>query len=77
VPSITAAKTKLIGDLDALGVDYGKQHFNQGAPKPDGSRPGGTAVPTGTYNAKTGKYTWTGPARSWGDRSTGSPACGT
>jgi len=57
VPSITAAKTKLAGDLDALGVDYGKQHFNQGAPKPDGSRPDGTAGPTGTYNAKTGKYT--------------------
>jgi hypothetical protein len=57
VPSIKITKGKLTGDLDALGVDYGNQHFNQGAPKPDGSFPGATAGPTGTYNAKTGQYT--------------------
>jgi hypothetical protein len=59
VPGIKVAKNKLTGDLDALGVDYGKQHFNQGSPKPDGSSPGGTAGPTGTYDAKTGRYSLT------------------
>jgi hypothetical protein len=56
-PTIKAKGKKLKGDLRALGVAYGKQHFNQGAPKPDGSKPSGTAGPTGTYNAKTGEYT--------------------
>ena len=32
-----------------LHVAYGKQQFNQGSPKPDGSKPGATAGPTGTY----------------------------
>ncbi len=58
VPSVLAtSKGKLSGDVDAMGVAYGNQQFNQGAPKPDGSKPGATAGPTGTYNAKTGKYT--------------------
>jgi hypothetical protein len=57
-PSLKPAKGgKLTGDLDALGVAYGKQHFNQGTPKPDGTRPGATSALTGTYNAKTHAYT--------------------
>lgn len=56
-PAIKAKGKKLKGDLRALGVAYGKQHFNQGAPKPDGSKPSGTAGPTGTYAAKSGEYT--------------------
>jgi len=71
VPTITAAKRGLSGDLDAVGVDYGKQHFNQGAPKPDGSRPDGTAGPAGTYNAKTGAYTLT-----WSSAIVGGPLNG-
>jgi hypothetical protein len=35
------------------------QYFNQGSPKPDGSSPGLTAGPTGTYNSTTGAYTFT------------------
>ena len=58
VPSVLAtSKGKLSGDVDAVSVAYGNQQFNQGAPKPDGSKPGATSGPTGTYNAKTGKYT--------------------
>jgi hypothetical protein len=57
VPTVTVKKGKLSGDVDAVSVAYGNQQFNQGAPKPDGSKPGATAGPTGTYNAKTGKYT--------------------
>lgn len=51
----------LSGDLRALGAAWNAQEFNQGAPKPDGSSPGITAGPTGTYNAGTGAYTldWT------------------
>lgn len=62
VPSIKAtSKGKLTGDVDAFGVAYGGQQFNQGAPKPDGSTPTGTSGPTGTYDKKTGAYTldWT------------------
>jgi hypothetical protein len=58
IPTITAsAEGRLSGNLGAYGVAYGKQTFNQGAPKPDGSTPGLTSGPTGTYSAKTGKYT--------------------
>jgi len=56
-PAIKVSGKKLSGDLDAVSVAYGNQQFNQGAPKPDGSTPTGTAGPTGTYDAKTGKYT--------------------
>ena len=57
VPALKVKGGKLSGDLDAVGVGYGKQQFNQGAPKPDGTLPGATAAPTGTYDAKTGAYT--------------------
>jgi hypothetical protein len=51
----------LSGDLRAFGASWNNQEFNQGSPKPDGSFPGLTAGPTGTYNAVTGAYTldWT------------------
>jgi hypothetical protein len=57
VPSIKVTKGKLTGDLDAFGVAYGNQQFNQGSPKPNGSKPGATAGPTGTY--KSGPRTYT------------------
>jgi len=57
VPTITVTKGKLAGDLDAFNVAYGKQQFNQGSPKPDGSKPGATAGPTGTYNSGPRTYT--------------------
>jgi hypothetical protein len=42
--------------LQAFGVSWNKQEFNQGSPKPDGSSPGNTTPVTGTYNAATGTY---------------------
>lgn len=49
------------GDLRAFAAAWNNQHFNQGAPKPDGSRPGNTRGPTGTYDPNTGAFTleWT------------------
>ena len=47
---------KLSGDLRAFAAGYQNQHFNQGSPKPDGSRPGLTADPTGTLDSATGKF---------------------
>jgi hypothetical protein len=52
---------KLSGDLRAFAAAYQGQHFNQGAPKPDGSTPGATTLPAGTYDAATKKFAieWT------------------
>ena len=52
-PSITQVKGKLSGDLRAFTANWNKLAFNQGSPKPDGTRPGRTTAVTGTYNAKT------------------------
>jgi len=56
-PSLTADEDGTItGDLASVGVAYGGEHFNQGAPKDEG-----TTGPTGTYDADTGAYVldWT------------------
>jgi hypothetical protein len=61
-PSITAdAAGKLTGATAAFGAAWNNEDFNQGAPKPDGSRPGSTSGPSGTYDAATGAFTleWT------------------
>ncbi len=60
-PTINATGGTLSGDLRAFAASWNNQHFNQGAPKPDGSTPGATAAPTGTYDAATGAFTikWT------------------
>lgn len=56
-PSIVLnADGTLSGDLSALSVAWNGQQFNQGAPKPDGSRPGLTTDLTGTYDAATGRF---------------------
>lgn len=47
---------KLSGDLRAYAAAYQGQHFNQGAPKPDGSTPGATTLAGGTYNPATKAY---------------------
>jgi hypothetical protein len=56
-PSVDVQNGKLTGDLRAFAASWNRQQFNQGAPKPDGSKPGNTATPTGTYNAATGAFT--------------------
>jgi hypothetical protein len=58
---ITVSDGQLTGDLRAFAAAWNGQHFNQGSPKPDGSKPGNTSGPTGTYDASTKKFTleWT------------------
>lgn len=56
-PTVTVdAAGKLSGDVRAVSVAWNGQQFNQGAPKPDGSSPGGTKALDGTYDASTGAY---------------------
>ena len=62
LPAITHdGNGKLSGDLRAFAAAYQGQHFNQGAPKPDGSTPGATTLPSGTYDPATKKFAieWT------------------
>ena len=56
-PALRVEGGKLVGDLSAFDATWNKQSFNQGSPKPDGSRPGNTTPVTGTYDAGTGAYT--------------------
>ena len=67
-PTITASGTALSGDLRAFAASWNVQEFNQGAPKPDGSKPGITASPSGTYDASTGAYSLT-----WASQIVGGP----
>lgn len=46
----------LSGDLRSFSASWNTQHFDQGSPKPDGTRPGLTQDAHGTYNAATGAY---------------------
>ncbi|HLF41213.1 MAG TPA: hypothetical protein VI854_07040 [Acidimicrobiia bacterium] len=55
-PKIVNEGGKLSGDLSAFAAAWNKQHFNQGAPKPGGDRPGLTSGPEGTYDEATGAY---------------------
>lgn len=50
-PKISSDGGALSGDLRAFAAAWSTQHFNQGAPKPDGKTPGGTTLPSGTYNS--------------------------
>jgi hypothetical protein len=55
------ADGSLTGDVRAFAAAWNNQHFNQGAPKPDGSTPGATAGPKGTYDRGSGAFVleWT------------------
>jgi hypothetical protein len=55
-PKITVKGGKLSGDLKAVDASWNFQDFNQGSPKPDGSKPGLTKAVSGTYDSKTRKY---------------------
>lgn len=48
---------RLTGDLRAISASWNGQHFNQGSPKPDGTRPGDTRPVSGSYDPATGAYT--------------------
>ena len=56
VPVIKLDGGKLSGDVRAFAAHWNNQWFNQGSPKPDGSRPGITAPVTGTYDEKTNAF---------------------
>jgi hypothetical protein len=56
-PKVTVENGKLTGDLRAFAAAWNKQDFNQGSPKPDGSKPGITTDPSGTYDPATKHFT--------------------
>jgi hypothetical protein len=56
LPAINVKDGKLSGNLSAFAASWNNQHFNQGSPKPDGSMPGLTSGPTGTYDSATKKF---------------------
>lgn len=60
-PSISVDAGKLSGTIDAITASWNKQQFNQGSPKPDGSRPGLTRPIGGTYDTNTHAFVleWT------------------
>lgn len=55
-PKISVKSGKLSGDLKAVAASWNNQYFNQGSPKPDGSKPGLTKPVSGTYDSKTKKF---------------------
>jgi hypothetical protein len=55
-PKITVRNGKLSGDLRAVAASWNNQQFNQGSPKPDGSKPGITSPVKGTYDPKTKEF---------------------
>lgn len=55
-PRLLADGSRLNGDLRAFGVAWNRQHFNQGAPKPNGSSPGQTSAVSGTIDRGTGAF---------------------
>lgn len=61
VPRITVTNGKISGDLRAFAAAWNGQHFNQGSPKPDATKPGSTSGPSGTYDDSTRSFTivWT------------------
>jgi hypothetical protein len=59
VPELHQDGGRLGGDLSAFDATWNNQSFNQGAPKPDGSLPGNTSAPSGTFDAATGRFTLT------------------
>jgi hypothetical protein len=61
VPSILNDKGKLSGNVSAFAAHWNRQHFNQGSPKPDNSKPGLTTGPSGTFDNATKRFTldWT------------------
>lgn len=59
-PEIDNDHGVLSGQLSAWTAAWNNLYFNQGSPKPDGTRPGLTTPVKGTYDASTGHFvlTW-------------------
>lgn len=51
-PTISAKNGKLSGQVQAWSAAWNNLYFNQGSPKPGGTKPGLTASVSGTYNPK-------------------------
>ncbi|HEX6395701.1 MAG TPA: hypothetical protein VFZ97_19890 [Acidimicrobiales bacterium] len=49
-PQIELAGTSLSGQVEAWSAAWNNQYFNQGSPKPNGTRPGLTTPLSGTYD---------------------------
>lgn len=60
-PEIWVHNGRLSGQTTAWSASWNKLYFNQGSPKPGGSRPGLTLPVSGTYDATTHAFvlTWT------------------
>ena len=60
-PRIVAQGGRLSGQISAWSAAWNNLYFNQGSPKPDGSRPGLTTPLRGSYDATTHAFvlTWT------------------
>lgn len=56
-PRLVVNDGRITGDLRAFAASWNGQHFNQGSPKPDGTRPGNTKGPAGTFDEATRRYT--------------------
>lgn len=67
-PSISVSGGTITGDLRAFSVAWNGQQFNQGAPKPDGARPGATSPVSGTYDPATKAFSIT-----WSSQIVGGP----
>lgn len=52
-PSIATTNGTLSGQVQAWSAAWNNQYFNQGSPKPDGTRPGLTTPVSGTYDGTT------------------------
>ncbi len=59
-PHIVVNDGRLSGQISAWSASWNNSYFNQGSPKPDGSRPGLTTPVGGTHDAKTHAFvlTW-------------------
>jgi hypothetical protein len=67
-PQILVEGTSLSGQVTAWSAAWNNLYFNQGSPKPDGSRPGLTSPVTGTYDPSTHAFVLT-----WASQIVGGP----
>jgi len=60
IPQVYNDNGTLSGQITAWDAQWNGQSFNQGTPKPDGTRPAPTTAVSGTYDAATGAFvlTW-------------------
>ena len=59
-PELSVKDGKVTGQVTAWSASWNNLYFNQGSPKPDGTRPGITTPVAGTYDSSTGAIvvTW-------------------